>query len=307
MFFSKETFKLKVIYFDLLKEYGETWSMRRYHEITIKTEPFNPELLSGLLWELNPLGIVELDDSLIVSFDADDGIVANVKTYLQHLTDEKIIDFFSFASEICEEKNWNEEWEKNLKVIKVTDKIVIKPSFRDYSPAPNEIVITIDPKMSFGTGEHQTTKLMLSMCEKYIEQKSKVIDVGTGTGVLAIAAVLLGADSALGIDNDEWCYENALENIAQNKVQSKVKFRLAEIENIAKSDFDILLANIQKDVLLAIADKLAAKITRGGKIILSGLLFTDETDIVDCYTKLNLALIDMLRLDEWISLVFTKL
>ncbi|MDP3148892.1 MAG: 50S ribosomal protein L11 methyltransferase [Ignavibacteria bacterium] len=280
--------------------------MKNYFEVIIDTDPFNPEELSGLLWELNPLGIVENDDALVISFDADESIDQTVKDFLQELVEKKVINSFSYSINEIEEKNWNEEWEKNLKVIKVTDKIVIKPSFREYSPSEGEIVITIDPKMSFGTGEHQTTKLMLSMCEKHIEKKTKVLDVGTGTGVLAIASVMLGADYALGIDNDEWCYENALENIDQNHVYGKVEFRLAEVGNISEHDFDCLLANIQKDVLLIIAKDIVSKVKAGGKVILSGLLYTDEADICDCYTQLGLSLSDKMQLDEWIALVFKK-
>ena len=280
--------------------------MKSYCEVTIETVPFNVEVLSGLLWELNPLGIVELDNSLVVSFDQLDDIDSTVKTFLERIKEDKIIDSYEYSLNEFEETNWNEEWEKNLKVIKITDKIVIKPSFRDYSPSEGEIVITIDPKMSFGTGEHQTTKLMLSMCEKHIEKKTKVLDVGTGTGVLAIASVMLGADYALGIDNDEWCYENALENIDQNHVYGKVEFRLAEVGNIVEHDFDCLLANIQKDVLLIIAKELVSKVKNGGKVILSGLLFTDEDDIRECYTKLGLSFVEKMQLDEWIALVFEK-
>ena len=280
--------------------------MKSYCEVTIETVPFNVEVLSGLLWELNPLGIVELDNSLVVSFDQLDDIDSTVKTFLERIKEDKIIDSYEYSLNEFEETNWNEDWEKNLKVIKITDKIVIKPSFRDYSPSEGEIVITIDPKMSFGTGEHQTTKLMLSMCEKHIEKKTKVLDVGTGTGVLAIASVMLGADYALGIDNDEWCYENALENIDQNHVYGKVEFRLAEVGNIVEHDFDCLLANIQKDVLLIIAKELVSKVKNGGKVILSGLLFTDEDDIRECYTKLGLSFVEKMQLDEWIALVFEK-
>ena len=280
--------------------------MKSYCEVTIETVPFNVEVLSGLLWELNPLGIVELDNSLVVSFDQLDDIDSTVNTFLERIKKDEIIDSYEYSLNEFEETNWNEEWEKNLKVIKITDKIVIKPSFRDYSPSEGEIVITIDPKMSFGTGEHQTTKLMLSMCEKHIEKKTKVLDVGTGTGVLAIASVMLGADYALGIDNDEWCYENALENIDQNHVYGKVEFRLAEVGNIVEHDFDCLLANIQKDVLLIIAKELVSKVKNGGKVILSGLLFTDEDDIRECYTKLGLSFVEKMQLDEWIALVFEK-
>jgi len=281
--------------------------MKTFYEVTIETDPFNAEELSGLLWGLQPLGILENDLSLSVSFDVNNNLNQIVESFLQQLVEGEVINSFTFSIREVEEINWNEEWEKNLKVIKVTDRIVIKPSFREYFSTTEEVVITIDPKMSFGTGEHQTTKLMLSMCEKYVKPGMKVIDVGTGTGVLAIASVLLGANYALGIDNDEWCYENALENIDQNHVLGKVEFRLAEIGNLAEHDFDLLLANIQKDVLLLIAKDISTKVKEGGTIILSGLLFSDEADIFECYTKLGLSNIDKMQLDEWISLVFKKL
>ena len=280
--------------------------MRSFFEITIETDPFDAEELCGLLWELQPLGIVELDHSIIASFEIDDSLDGKVKNFLQLLVEREFINSFDYSIKEIEDINWNEEWEKNLKVIKVTDKIVIKPSFREYLPASDEIVLTIDPKMSFGTGEHQTTKLMLSMCEKYVKPKTRVLDVGTGTGVLAIASVLLGADYALGIDNDEWCYENALENIDQNHVYGKVEFRLSEIRNIAENNFDVLLANIQKDVLLIIAKEIAEKVKADGTVILSGLLFSDEIDIVECYTKLGLTFVEKMQLDEWITLMFKK-
>ena len=112
-----------------------------------------------------------------------------------------------------ENRNWNEEWEKTIKPIQVTDRIIIKPTWHEYEAKPGEIVLTIDPKMSFGTGYHETTRLVLRLMEKHVTAGMSLLDVGTGTGVLAIAGIKFGAASAVGIDVDEWSYINALENI----------------------------------------------------------------------------------------------
>jgi len=279
--------------------------MKTFLECKIYTKPFNAELISGLLWELSPVGILEEQNHLIVNFD-DSMTEQRVFSFLESLQTTGQYESFSLETATYSEKNWNEEWEKNLNIIKVTDKITIKPSSKTYEAGAGEIVITIDPKMSFGTGEHQTTKIMLSFCEKYVTPNTTILDVGTGTGVLAIAAVLLGAKYALGIDNDEWCYENALENIEQNNVKGKVEFQLAEITAIQAKLFDVVLANIQKDVLLTIANALYSITRNGGLLILSGLLSTDEEDIVKTYTNLGMNFIDKIQLDEWIGLVLQK-
>ncbi|MCL6098972.1 MAG: 50S ribosomal protein L11 methyltransferase, partial [Bacteroidetes bacterium] len=140
--------------------------MKNYKEFKVTTKPLNNELVSGLLWQLDIDGINETDSGLIVFADATKDISRDdVEKILTGMIYEKLIDEFTIEEETFEDKNWNEEYEKKVNVIEVTDKIVIKPSFKEYSPKPNQIIITIDPKMSFGTGEHATTKLVLQLIE----------------------------------------------------------------------------------------------------------------------------------------------
>jgi len=278
-----------------------------FREYIVQTEPFLPELVSGLLWNLETNGIVEEQDSLKVYANDDDSVTKELlEQQLSKLVEQKLISSFTVTQNTLQDKNWNEEWEKQINVIEVSDRIVIKPTFREYNAKEGQIVITIDPKMSFGTGEHSTTRIVLQLLEKYVKKGIRVIDVGTGTGVLAIASVLLGADYALGIDNDEWCYENALENIERNVEINKAEFRLAEIKQVKEKDFNLVLANIQKNVLLDIAEDLVDHLLPGGVLILSGLLIPDEKDIVAKYTSLGLTFAEKHGLDEWIGLVFNK-
>lgn len=279
-----------------------------FREYTVETDPYLPEVVSGLLWDLETNGIVEEPNYLRVYANDDDSVTKELlDSLLAQLVEQKVINSFTVTQHTFQDKNWNEEWEKQINVIEVSDKIVIKPTFREYKAKEGQIVITIDPKMSFGTGEHSTTRIVLMLLEKYVNKGMRVIDVGTGTGVLAIASVLLGADFALGIDNDEWCYENALENIERNLEINKAEFRLAEVSQVEEKNFNLVLANIQKNVLMEIAEDLNNHLLPGGILILSGLLIDDEKDIVAKYSSLGLTYTEKLNLDEWIGLVFKKL
>ncbi len=162
-----------------------------YKEFIVTAEPFIPDILSGVLWNLKINGISEEVNCLKVFSDS---VSKNdIELILNDLLNNKMLFSFSVEENFIEDKNWNAEWEKSRDVIRVTDRIIIKPTFKEYIAKENEIVLTLDPKMSFGTGEHQTTKMMLQLEEKYIKDGMKVLDIGTGTGILAIAAIKLGA------------------------------------------------------------------------------------------------------------------
>ena len=279
--------------------------MKLYKELTIVTTPFPVDLLTGFLWESEPFGIVEEDNCLKVFVDEsfDQSFIENI---LNEMKDGKVINAYTISTATLENKNWNEEWEKTLNIIHVSSKVVIRPSTKAYAPINDEIVITIDPKMSFGTGEHQTTKLMIMAIEKYVHS-GRVADIGTGTGVLAIAAIKFGAESAVAIDNDEWCLENGIENVTLNNVADKVTVLTGVVEDIPESDFDTVLANIQKNVLLEIAPALTAKVNKNGLLVLSGILLEDEPDILKKYAEFSFEKVETFVLNEWKAVVLRKM
>lgn len=279
---------------------------KNYSEFTVTTTPFDADEIGGLLWELEPLGIEEQEGSLRLFF-YEEAKGQELKAFLEGLKANGAIEEFTILGNRMSNKNWNEEWEKTITVIKVSDTLVVRPSFKEYTPVGNELVLVIDPKMSFGTGEHQTTRLMLLAIEKHITKDTRVLDVGTGTGALAIAALKLGASYAVAIDNDDWCLDNGYENAALNNIDPEtISIRTAEVTDIEETDFDFVLANIQKNVLLDICESLVAKAIKGGMIILSGLLIPDEEAITVAYTKAGTTFSEKNGLDEWISLVFIK-
>jgi len=283
--------------------------MKNFIEVIIRTQPFLPELISGLACMFTTItGIEERENEIVCFFtEFSDEDLDYLRKLLENLKKESLIERFEIYTETIEQKNWNEEWEKSIQPIKVTDRIVIKPSFREYIPQNNEIVITIDPKMSFGTGYHQSTRIMIRLIERNIKPDIKVLDVGTGTGILAIVCAKLGASKIVTCDNDEFVQDNVLENFEKNNCKDKCSFVYGTIDEITENDFDLILANIQKNVLIEIAEKIKAKSKPDGIIILSGLLLEDEKEICEKYSSLKFKLIETAIEDEWLGLVFRNM
>ena len=193
--------------------------MKNYTLFDITFLPFNVDLISGLIWQLNISGIQEFDNHIQVYSEENDISFTTLNNFLNDLVKQNLLESFNVNESKVENKNWNEEWESKFSPIEITERIVVRPSFKEYSAADNQIVIIIDPKMSFGTGEHQTTKLMLQLLERYIKSGTKILDIGSGTGILSIAAAKLGAAKVIAVDNDELCYENGIENVNNNAVR----------------------------------------------------------------------------------------
>lgn len=279
--------------------------MKYFFQLNIVSEPALDDENAAFLWMFEPDGM-NLENNTVKLFfsELDNSKTEAIRDALEVSVREGILEKFDLSVEELERQNWNEEWQKNLKVLKAGTRFAVKPTFVDYTPSPDEIIIEIDPKMSFGTGEHETTRLILGLLEKYGNNREFVLDAGAGTAILAIAAVKLGSKRAIAFDNDDWCLENGLENVKLNDVESRVEIRICETRDITERGFDLILANIQRDVLLAIAGDLAERQAPGGTLILSGLLITDEEIIKPVYQDLGYRFIDKTGENEWISLVF---
>ena len=217
---------------------------------------------------------------------------------------------FEFAQNIAfsctemEDKDWNEEWEKNFfQPIIIGDKCVIHSSFhKDYPKAQYDILI--DPKMAFGTGHHETTSLMIeSLLENNLKDKS-VLDMGCGTAILSILSSLLGAANIVGIDIDEWAYNNAIENIEINKISNiNLKLGGAEILN-EEMKFNVILANINKNILLNDIKKYVKTLNEEGELYLSGFYESDLDDICNECANYNLSYVSHKRKKNWVAAKF---
>jgi len=203
-------------------------------------------------------------------------------------------------------QNWNALWESNFEPVIVDDFCTIRAHFHDIKVAtPYDIVIT--PKMSFGTGHHATTQLVMSQMRDIDFSGKEVLDFGTGTGILAILAEMLGASYILAIDNDEWSVENAEENITRNgcKAVSVVNGSIEDIKN--RRHFNIILANINRHILLANMAALYARLTEGGMLIMSGLLSDDQGIILESAEDQGFKLMKITERNGWISILMVKM
>ncbi|HRH34430.1 MAG TPA: 50S ribosomal protein L11 methyltransferase [Catalimonadaceae bacterium] len=210
----------------------------------------------------------------------------------------------SYGLQKIERQNWNQEWESNFPPIVVDNQILVKAPFHKLDEN-YPVVITIVPKMSFGTGHHATTSQMLRFLLKFPPTGKRVLDAGSGTGILAIMAEKMGATDITAFDNDPWCIENSKENFELNSCR-KCKVHLASTAAGYTENFDVILANINKNVLLAEIENYANILNPKGKLFLSGFY---EEDIPDLESKCNqsqLSLIDQSAHDNWACLVFSK-
>ncbi|MCF6352262.1 MAG: 50S ribosomal protein L11 methyltransferase [Cyclobacteriaceae bacterium] len=246
-----------------------------YLEFTINCNPTFTEILIAEFSELGFDTFQETEAGFITFLESEFD-----KTLLNDLKERYAVPAnFSYTQKETIKQNWNRAWEKNYDPIIIDDTCVVKAPFHTNLPTyPIELIIT--PKMSFGTGHHETTHLMLTEMLTLDFKKKKVMDVGTGTGVLAILAKKQKAQSVLAFDIDDWCVENTVENAGVNGVVLEVK--KASIENIdLKGGYDIVLANINKNVLISQMNYYKKSLNaKGGTILLSGFYKTDLKDII---------------------------
>ena len=250
------------------------------------------DLLIAQLSEIGFNGFEEEENNLKAFVPANDFVEAAVKEIAasHHL---------SFNKSTIEETNWNAVWESNFQPVIVDDFVGIRADFHEpILGVEHEIVIT--PKMSFGTGHHASTFMMIQQMREIDFCDKSVFDFGTGTGILAILAEKLGADKVFAVDYDEWSIENAKENLAKNNCS---KFVLKKTDNAAgEKQYDILLANINKNVILENFYMLVKNMTPSGLILLSGLLTEDEADIIQVSTLFSLTVVKIISKNNWISL-----
>ncbi len=198
-------------------------------------------------------------------------------------------------------RNWNAEWEASIQPVQVSPHVVIAPSWRSVKPTPGMLVLTIDPKMSFGTGHHETTRLILTLMEPRITAVSTMLDFGTGTGVLAIAAVKLGAQRAIGVDTDEWSYENAMENVVTNAVEQTVSIYRGDLRAAPQGPYDIVAANIQRSVIEPVLRDLATRLTPKGTLLVSGILCSEADALREAFHRSDLRIEEERVENEWIA------
>lgn len=210
-----------------------------------------------------------------------------------------------YTFKTIEEQNWNEEWEKNyFQPLIIDDKCIIQSTFHNV-PATYDYNIYIDPKMAFGTGHHQTTELMIREIMKNDFVGKSILDMGTGTAILAILSSMRGADPITAIDIDQWAYDNAIENLRLNKVDN-VTVKIGGANLLGDKTYDIILANINRNILLNDIHSYAAVLNNGGELYMSGFYEEDIPSIKEECNKYELRFNHSTEKDKWVAVKFTK-
>jgi len=274
--------------------------MASYREIEISNlKPGQLDLFVGLLSEAGYSGFEELEDSQTLKAFIDEP--AFDASLLQSLLAPYDI---SYKEQVVQQQNWNALWESNFEPVVVDDFVAIRADFHQ-EKFNTELEIVIMPKMSFGTGHHATTHMMVAQMRSLQFAGKKVLDFGTGTGILAILANKLGAKEIIALDNDDWSIENATENILRNNCHH-ITVRKAHTAATG-SQFEIILANINKNVIIANAEILTESLLPAGDLLLSGLLQEDEPDIKALFTQLGLSYLTTVNKAQWIAMHFRKM
>lgn len=255
------------------------------------------DFIISLLPEVGFDGFEELNGSVKAFIS---GSVWDQDAVLDILKQNDLSDI-EFKYTTIEPQNWNEQWEKSFSPLLIADRVSIRAPFHE--PQPAEFQLVIEPKMSFGTGHHPTTALMIQQMLAIDMNGTSVVDFGSGTGVLAILAEKLGASSILAIDNEEWAVENSKENLIRNDAE-RVEVVFADTMNITDRKFDIMLANINRNVILKNLLSWRNFIKPGGVLIVSGILVTDTKDVSDMAVQCGYQVEKVLSEDGWVSILF---
>ena len=206
------------------------------------------------------------------------------------------------------EEDWANAWKEHFQVHRIGDRTVIRPPWREYEPKDDEVVVELDPGMAFGTGLHPSTRLSVLGVEQVIKPGDTVFDVGTGSGILAIAAVKLGAARADCVDVETVAVRATVENAERNGVSDRVAVELGSAGSGEpfQGEYDVVLANIIARILIELSESLVRQTKPGGHLVLAGIIQSREQDVMDALTALGATLVTRRQHDDWVSLVLQR-
>lgn len=327
----------------------------KWHELTISTTEEAQEMISNFLHEMGAGG-VSIEESGTLSKQRDTSLGqwyelplndipeghAIIKGYFGEDTDtdaliaaisprvEELREFdidpgdVHYSVLVVDDEDWATSWKQYFKPLRISDTLTIKPTWEQYEAGPNERIIELDPGMAFGTGTHPTTALCLQTLESVIRGGEEIIDVGTGSGILAIGACRLGAKSVLALDLDPIAVTSATENVKLNDLSQQIEVRLSDLLGVIKEDMeaevdasnngavgvtvpvDLVVANILAEIILLFVDDVYAALKPNGIYIASGIYKNKETDVEEGLIRSGFEIVEKRRDEEWIAFVARK-
>lgn len=308
-----------------------------WYEINVKTTVMSIDAVSQIFYQLGAAGVQILNpndpdlsgnssglwdffdpENITLDFDG-----ALVTAYLERDSIEdtimvlknKVLGLADFGLDpglaeidfkIVHQEDWENEWKKYFKPIRLGKNMVVKPSWELYDAKEDDIVIEIDPGNAFGSGTHETTSLCIEMIEKYLKPFDRVVDVGCGSGILSIAAGLLGAKSVLGVDIDRVAVKTAVENVRLNQLEDKVEIKKGDLLNVVDLQADLVVANIIAEVIILLADDVNQVVKANGFFIASGIIKSKVEEVELKLESVGLKLIETIIKGEWAVIVAQK-
>ena len=237
----------------------------------------------------------------IPDIDTADLTIASIEKRLAALSETGIR--ITTETETVDEENWAHAWKDYFNVTRITDRIVIKPEWKPYTPGPDELVIRIDPGMAFGTGTHPTTSMCLALLEQVMIRDASLLDVGCGSGILMVAGAMLGAGRITGIDIDPVAVDISRENLEKNLIPASLfALETGTLDQLPVQTWDIITANIIAQVIVDILDGIKARLSAGGTAVLSGIITERENDVLDAIEKNHLAVLNRTQEEDWVAL-----
>ena len=315
----------------------------KFIEWTVHTTTAGSDLVADVLWDHTNYGVTVCDINDVIALQSDkrtfwdymdddlaeqaksagdvlvkcylpvdiaDAEIAKINAELSALRERGagFIDFGTFETgrREIEGDDWIDVWKKHFRPLHIGQRIVICPEWIAYRPKPEEVVVSLDSNMAFGTGEHETTSMCLELLQKYLHPGDTVVDVGCGSGILGIAAVKLGARFAYLTAIDYVAVRSAEHNASLNGVAEQVKVALSDLLEGADICGEIMTANITADILCRLADSIPKNLKEGGTLILSGIIEPKLAQVIAAYEAQGLSLLEQRRQGEWFALAFRK-
>ncbi|MFL8673449.1 50S ribosomal protein L11 methyltransferase [Clostridioides sp. GD02404] len=310
--------------------------MNNWIEVTIKTTTEAVEPITNILYEQGAGGAViedpkdflfqkknELDwdyvEEEVFKKNEEDDVL--IKTYVSEeknvmefveIIKQKVLSLKDFGIDIGEgsvsldqvnEADWANAWKAYYKPTKVGQRVVVKPTWEDYTVQEGDLIIELDPGMAFGTGTHETTSMCIRELEKYVNKDSKVFDIGCGSGILAIAAAKLGAKEVIAVDLDEVAVKVAKENVIENKVEENVSVMHGNLTDVIKDKADVIVANIIADIIKILAKDVQNFMKEDAIFISSGIILDKVEEVKESLIENGFEIVEVQKLGEWSAIV----
>jgi ribosomal protein L11 methyltransferase len=260
--------------------------------LAARVDPARPAIVRGYISAIDPTAV--------------EAAIRGVRDALGHLQAFELRPIGELQTRVVHEEDWAEAWKEHFPVLRVGKRLVIRPTWRDHEAAPSDVVLSLDPGMAFGTGLHPTTRLCLAGIEGWADaallSDARVLDVGTGSGILAIAAALMGASHVLGIDTDPLAVETTKANAAANGMADFVEARTGSLPLAEPEQFHLVVANLISGLLIDLAAELAATIRPGGRLLAGGIYKHREPEVRLAFESAGLRVVGRMAEEDWVAL-----